>query len=163
MHGALWLGCCCFCLGYDRAYMGVYRMSGSSGLRSRLGKVRGLGSAHHGTDHWWHQRVTAIALIPLTAWFMVSLISCLLSSDAVTVAEWFASPLNTVLMLFLLPMALYHGKLGFQVVVEDYVKPPMLKYGLLLLNTYACIAMMVFCALAILKLHFLDIIIAGGF
>lgn len=135
-------------------------MTSSSNLRSKLGRVRGLGSAHHGVQHWWWQRVTALALIPLTAWFMVSLISNLLSAEVLNIAEWFSSPMNSVMMLFMIPMACFHAKLGMQAVIEDYVKPPVIKYTLLLVNLYACLAMTVLCILAVLRLHFLD---TGGF
>ncbi|MGE3713384.1 MAG: succinate dehydrogenase, hydrophobic membrane anchor protein [Alphaproteobacteria bacterium] len=137
-------------------------MASSSDLRSRLSKVRGLGSAHHGVEHWWWQRVTALAMVPLGAWFMCSLIGNLLSPEVISVAEWFASPIHTVLMLFLAPMATFHAKLGLQVVIEDYVHTSFAKYLLLLTNLYACIAMTIFSILAILKLHFLDIS-TGGF
>lgn len=135
-------------------------MASSSDLRTKLARVRGLGSAHQGTGHWWWQRVTAVALVPLLAWFMVSIISALLSEDILEVSVWFASPLHTVLMLILIPMSCFHAKLGLQVVIEDYVHGPFAKYTLLLANLYACIVMTILCTLAVLRLHFIDM---GGF
>lgn len=129
-------------------------MASSGDYRSKLSKVRGLGSAHHGVGHWWWQRVTAVAMVPLSAWFVISLFACLNTSEVASVTEWFASPLNTILMLALMPIALFHAKLGLQVVIEDYVHTPCCKYFLLLANLLACGGMAVICVLAILKLHF---------
>jgi len=128
----------------------------SSDLRTRLGKVKGLGSAHHGVGHWWQQRVTAIALVPLSLWFVISLISALLTSNVVKVAEWFSSSFNTVMMVLMLWAMFVHMRLGAQVVIEDYVKAPVAKYGLLLLNTFICFVFAALSILAVLKLHFLD-------
>ena len=131
-------------------------MAASPHLRSKIKKIRGLGSAHHGASHWWWQRVTAVALVPLGGWFIVSLVSCLLSDDILEVSAWFASPLHTVLMLVLIPTAFFHAKLGLQVVIEDYVHTPFAKYTLLLMNLYTCIGMAILCVIAVLRLHFLD-------
>ncbi len=129
----------------------------TSNLRSRLSQAKGLGSAHHGVSHWWWQRVTAAALIPLSVWFLYSLITSMLTSDITHVAAWLATPFNALAMIVLLVAALFHAKLGAQVVIEDYIKPPYAKYGLLLLNTFVCGIFAVIGIVAILKLHFLDI------
>ncbi len=126
-------------------------------MRSRLGRVKGLGSAHHGVGHWWQQRVTAVALIPLSLWFVVSLINALLTPNPVHVAEWFSSPFNSMFMIMLLGVTFVHAKLGAQVVIEDYVKCEFSKYSLLLLNTFICYAFAGISILAVLKLHFLDV------
>ncbi|MEM9171922.1 MAG: succinate dehydrogenase, hydrophobic membrane anchor protein [Pseudomonadota bacterium] len=89
-------------------------------LKSPLGRVLGLGSAKEGTEHWWSQRVTAVAMIPLTLWFALSLLA-LDAYDYVTVTNWIAAPINTILLLLFAMTMLYHSKLGTQVVVEDYV------------------------------------------
>ena len=128
----------------------------SSNLQSKLKRVKGLGSAHHGVQHWWLQRVTAVALIPLSLWFTAALVTTMLSPNAVKVAMWFASPCNAILMVLLLVSMFTHARLGIQVVIEDYVKCPMKKYGLLLLNTFVCFAFAALSILAVLKLHFLD-------
>ncbi|MEL6868722.1 MAG: succinate dehydrogenase, hydrophobic membrane anchor protein [Pseudomonadota bacterium] len=89
-------------------------------LKSPLGKVLGLGSAKDGTDHWWSQRVSAVAMIPLTLWFAFSMLT-MPDFGYFTVRSWMAAPLNAVLLLLLVGTLLYHSKLGTQVVVEDYV------------------------------------------
>ena len=129
----------------------------SPDFRSELGKVRGHGSAKHGTLHWWFQRVTAVAMIPLCLWFVTAVISVLVSPDVVTVARWFSSPVNSILMVLLLCAMFFHAKLGFQVVIEDYVKCPYKKYSLLLFNIFFCFGGATICIIAVLKLHFLNI------
>lgn len=89
-------------------------------LRSPLGRVLGLGSAKDGTGHWWAQRVSAVALIPLTLWFMLSLLS-LPALDYATVRAWLSVPLSSVLALLLVAVLTYHSYLGTTVVIEDYV------------------------------------------
>jgi succinate dehydrogenase / fumarate reductase membrane anchor subunit len=132
-------------------------MAPSPDMRSRLGRVKGLGSAHHGVSHWWLQRVTAVALAPLTIWFVISLVSALLSPNVIKVAEWFASPFNSIVMIMLLFATFIHARLGVQVVIEDYVKSPVSKYTLLLANSFICFAFAGMSILAVLKLHFLDV------
>jgi succinate dehydrogenase / fumarate reductase, membrane anchor subunit len=92
----------------------------SSNVRTPLGRVLGLGSARSGTEHWWAQRLSAVALLPLGLWFAVSLLG-LGSLDYYTVQSWLANPLNAVLVLLLVLALTYHSSLGTQVVAEDYV------------------------------------------
>jgi succinate dehydrogenase / fumarate reductase membrane anchor subunit len=132
-------------------------MESSSDLRSKLARAKGLGSAHHGVEHWWWQRVTAVALVPLSVWFLYSLITNMLSSDVSLVHVWLASPFNALALIVMLVAGLFHAKLGAQVVIEDYIKPPYAKYGLLLINTFVCGIFAIIGIVAILKLHFLDI------
>lgn len=129
----------------------------NSPLTTKLGRVRGLGSAGHGLTHWWLQRVTAVALIPLSLWFMASLIMLVQSPDVIHVAEWMASPLNALLMVLFLVAIFIHAKLGLQMVIEDYVKKPVAKYGLLLANSFICFLFAAISILAVLKMHLLDI------
>ncbi len=89
-------------------------------LESPLGKFLGRGSARDGTGHWWAQKLTAVALIPLSLWFAVAVLG--MDSFAYQpVRAWIASPLNAILLILLTLSALYHSQLGLQVVVEDYV------------------------------------------
>jgi succinate dehydrogenase / fumarate reductase membrane anchor subunit len=90
-------------------------------LRSPLGRVLGLGSAKEGTGHWWAQRVSAVALIPLTLWFMFSLLA-LPALDYATVKLWLSYPLSGFLAVLLIAVLSYHSYLGTAEVVEDYVR-----------------------------------------
>ena len=101
-------------------------------LRSPLGRVLGQGSAKDGTGHWWAQRVTSVALIPLTLWFLFSLL-LLPDLDYGTVRTWLALPLSSFLALLTVAVSAYHGYLGTTVVVEDYVHATGLKVFTLLL------------------------------
>ena len=123
------------------------------GMRTAIGRVRGLGSAKTGTEHWWMQRVTAVALIPLTLWFAASVVS-LAGADFETAYLWVASPAGAVPMILLLVVGLWHGKLGLQVVIEDYIHAEGLKVALLLLLTLATVALGAAGVFAVCKISF---------
>jgi succinate dehydrogenase / fumarate reductase membrane anchor subunit len=106
------------------------------GLRSDLGRVRGLGSAKEGVQHWWIQRVTAIALIPLSLWFIACIVF-LIDVDRATAIQWLGSPVTLGLMSLFLIALVYHAVLGLQVVIEDYVHAHAAKLTLLLLIQFA--------------------------
>ncbi len=101
-------------------------------LRSELGRVRGLGSAKEGVQHWWMQRMTALALIPLSLWFVATLVF-LADTDHATAIWWLGSPLTLGLMSLFLVALVYHAVLGLQVVIEDYIHGHAAKLILLLL------------------------------
>ena len=101
-------------------------------LRSELGRVRGLGSAKEGVQHWWMQRMTALALIPLSLWFVATLVF-LADTDHATAIWWLGSPLTLGLMSLFLVALVYHAVLGLQVVIEDYIHGHATKLILLLL------------------------------
>ncbi|MFN3233196.1 MAG: succinate dehydrogenase, hydrophobic membrane anchor protein [Alphaproteobacteria bacterium] len=122
-------------------------------LRTPIGRVRGLGSAKDGTEHFWMQRVSAIALVPLILWFTVSLVT-MTGAGYVDVVTWLSSPLVAILMLLMITAGFYHLKLGLQVVIEDYVHSEGLKLAALLLNTFFCLAVGVAAAFAVLKIAF---------
>jgi succinate dehydrogenase / fumarate reductase membrane anchor subunit len=105
-------------------------------LRSPLGRVLGTGSAKEGSAHWWAQRVSAVALIPLTLWFFFSLL-LLPELDYLTVHTWLSVPLSSFLAVLLVAVLTYHSYLGTQVVVEDYVHANGAKLFLLLLLRFA--------------------------
>ena len=100
-------------------------------LRSPLGRVRGLGSAKGGTHHWWMQRVTSAALLPLTLWFALSAALLAGASYEETVA-WIAHPFNAVLLLATLAISFQHTASGLQNILEDYVNQEWLKMGAIL-------------------------------
>jgi succinate dehydrogenase / fumarate reductase membrane anchor subunit len=89
-------------------------------LRSPIGRVLGLGSAKEGVQHWWLQRLTSVALVPLSIWFAVSLLT-LPSLDYATVRAWMSQSSTALLLIVFVVVAAWHSKLGVQVVVEDYV------------------------------------------
>lgn len=120
-------------------------------LRSPLGKVLGLGSAKDGTGHWWAQRLTAVALIPLGFWFAVAVLG-LPVEDYQAVRAWLAQPLNSILMILLLVSVLYHSQLGVQVVVEDYVHGDWSKVLTLTLSKFLHLALAVAAIYSILIL-----------
>jgi succinate dehydrogenase / fumarate reductase membrane anchor subunit len=101
-------------------------------LRSPLGQVLGLGSAKDGTGHWWAQRVTSVALIPLTLWFFFSLLT-LPSLDYGAVRTWMGLPSSSFLAVLTVAVMTYHAYLGTTVVTEDYVPSPGMKLFTLML------------------------------
>ena len=88
--------------------------------RSPLARVRGLGSAKAGTSHWWMQRVTAVALIPLSYW-LITFLNLSLNAPYQHTVEWLATPLNTLCIVAWVLAVFYHAALGLQVVIEDYI------------------------------------------
>lgn len=88
--------------------------------RSRLGRVRGLGSAKSGTEHWMMQRLTAIALVPLCIWFVGSIMA-VVGTPEYMVRGWLQQPMHAILMALMITFLLHHGQLGLQVVIEDYI------------------------------------------
>lgn len=119
-------------------------------LRSPLSQAVGLGSAKHGFSHWWWQRVTAIALIPLSIWFVYSVV-CLIGSDHATASAWLSNPINATIMLLFVLTALFHGQTGLQVVLEDYVHTKWLNLSCLLFIKFASVVMAVLAIISVLK------------
>ena len=125
----------------------------SPSRRSTLSRVRHLGSAHDGTAHWWVQRVTAVALIPLTIWFVVSVVM-LAGAPHEEVVAWLAQPVPAILMLLLIVATFHHAQLGLQVVIEDYVHQPALRVTSLILVKLGAAALGLAAAFAVLKIAF---------
>lgn len=120
-------------------------------LRTPLAQVRGLGAAKRGTDHFVAQRVTAIALIFLTIWFVWA-IAAHAGADYVTAVAFLSHPVNAGLMLLFSVTAIYHFMLGLQVVIEDYLSGEALKVAALLANKFVAIVLGLACVIAVLKL-----------
>ena len=111
-------------------------------MRSPIGRAVGLGSAKEGVEHWWLQRITAVALVPLGLWFVIAVIR-LLGADMDDVRDWVGNPLPAILLVLLLIATFYHAALGLQVVIEDYVHAELTKLGLLVVVRLACFALAV--------------------
>jgi succinate dehydrogenase / fumarate reductase membrane anchor subunit len=122
-------------------------------LRSPLGRVMGLGSAKEGTGHWWSQRVTSVALVPLTLWFVFSLLG-LPEWDYETLRAWASVPLCGFLSVLLIAVASYHSYLGTMVIVEDYVSAASTKVLTLMLLRFAYVLCAGAGIFAILRLSF---------
>lgn len=88
--------------------------------QSPLGRARGLGASHHGAGHWWHERLTSIAAVPLTIWFVCAAV-CMPSWSYESFTTWLAAPVNAVLMILSVLCVFYHAALGCQVIAEDYI------------------------------------------
>ena len=88
-------------------------------MRSPLSKAKGLGAAHDGTHHWWLQRVTALIMLPLVVWFVISIVK--LSVNPQSATNYMRSPINMVLLMVFVTTGLYHGLLGMKVILEDYI------------------------------------------
>jgi len=122
-------------------------------LRSPIGRVLGLGSAKEGAAHWWGQRVSAVALVVLTLWFVSSLLRLGDFRYAMVVA-WIGAPLNAVLLSLLVGTLVYHSRLGVQVVVEDYVTHHGAKVVTLLLLNFLHIALAAVGVFSVLRIAF---------
>ena len=122
-------------------------------LRSPLGRVRGLGAAKSGVTHWWAQRLTALALVPLSIWFVASLVA-MAGADYATVRDWLASPVVAGLLILLIVTTFYHGALGLREVVEDYLHHEGWKLGVLMATNGAAILLALAGVLSVLILLF---------
>jgi succinate dehydrogenase / fumarate reductase membrane anchor subunit len=122
-------------------------------MRTPLRRVRHLGSARSGTKHFWRQRLTAVAAIPLTLAFIVIAMTLIGRNHAATV-QILGSPLVTITMLLFVFTTVYHMWLGMQVIVEDYVHHELGKVALIIANTFFCIVVGLACTFALLKLSF---------
>ena len=122
-------------------------------MRSQLGIVRGLGSAKSGVHHWWVQRLTALALVPLGLWF-VYVVLALNGAPYAVVKHWAAEPINTVLLIALVVLGFHHMQLGLQVVIEDYVHTDRNRFALGLLVKAASFFFGLWGAISVLRIAF---------
>jgi succinate dehydrogenase / fumarate reductase membrane anchor subunit len=120
-------------------------------FRTPLYNVRGLGSAKSGTHHWWMQRVTALALLPLMLWLAWSLAS-LSALDYMAARAWVASPITSVLLISTLLALFYHANLGLQVVIEDYVHAEGVKFVSLIALKFVSVLLALASVLAVLRI-----------
>jgi len=122
-------------------------------MRSMLGRARGLGAAKSGTAHWWAQRATAIALVPLALWFLFNVVG-LIGAPRSAVAAWAASPIAATLLLALVAALFHHLQLGLQAVMEDYIRVERLRLAGLLLARGVTTLLALMAAISVLKLAF---------
>ena len=120
-------------------------------LRSPLAQVLGSGSAKDGTEHWWAQRVTAVALLILGGWFLFSIMR-LDSFAHSAMLEWAGRPFNSVMLVLLSVTLAWHSALGVQVVLEDYVHGPFIKVVSLLANRFAHVFLAITAVVAVLTI-----------
>ena len=121
--------------------------------RTPLARVRGLGAAKDGVHHWWVQRLTAIALIPLVVWFAISLVM-LSGADYQVVRAWIGSPLVMMLLVLTIAVGLHHAQLGMQVVIEDYIGGDGWKLALIVIVKFIAVLFGLGAIVAILRIGF---------
>jgi len=122
----------------------------NSSYRTPLARARGLGSAKEGVGHFIQQRVTAIALVILVPWFVVSA-ALAVPAGYDGAVEWMAKPWNAIALILLAAAAFFHMRLGMQVVIEDYIHKHGMKQALLILNAFVAISLFAATAMSVLK------------
>jgi succinate dehydrogenase / fumarate reductase membrane anchor subunit len=122
-------------------------------LRNPLAKARGLGSAKDGTAHWWAQRVSAIALVPLVLYVLYLLVS-LAGADYSTVRLSIAQPVNALLLILFIGTAFWHARLGLQVVIEDYIHVGWLEITLMIAVKFVYVVLGLAAIIAIGRIAF---------
>ena len=125
----------------------------NSSLKTPLGRVRGLGSAKSGTQHFWLQRLTGVAMVPLTVAFVLTVIYLARASQATAIAT-LGSPLIAILFYLFVITGIIHMRAGMQVIIEDYVHDDALKIAAVMANTFFALLMGAACIFALLKLNF---------
>ena len=124
-----------------------------SRYQSPLAKAKGLGSAKDGVHHWWMQRLTALALIPLVLWFTVCALKIVLGNDVIILLQMLNSPIQLILFVLLLTIALYHGNLGMHEIIQDYVHCRAVKTTLIVLLHVVTVIAIVSSVLALVVAH----------
>lgn len=122
-------------------------------MRTPLSRVRGHGSAKSGTDHFWVQRLTAVANIPL-AIFLIASVVALVGADYETVNAYLSMPIVSIMFLLLIGSGIYHMRLGMQVIIEDYVDGETTKLLVVIGNNFFSVLVGLACVYAVLKLGF---------
>jgi len=122
-------------------------------MRTPLSRVRGHGSAKSGTEHFWVQRLTAVANIPLVIFFVASVVA-LVGADYETVKAYLSMPIVSIMFLLLIGSGIYHMRLGMQVIIEDYVDGETAKLLVVIGNNFFSVLVGLACVYAVLKLGF---------
>lgn len=129
-------------------------MKQTKSLRSNLGRVRGLGSAGHGTEHWWLLRVTSFILIPLSLYVIGNFFVSVIGGGYSDAILWLRSPFSATLVILFLGVAFHHAANGLQVVIEDYIHCEGLKLITLVIIKFLCAALAILGTLATVKVLF---------
>ena len=129
------------------------RVMKAMSYRSPLARVIGLGSAREGSAHWWWQRLTAIALVPLSLWFVFS-VATMTGACFLDVYSWLAQPWTATLLISFLVCLFYHAQLGMQVVIEDYVHREGYKIAYILLVKFLSVVLVIFSLISVLQISF---------
>lgn len=119
-------------------------------FRTPLARARGLGSARSGAGHWWAQRITAVALVPLTLWFLVSFAQ-LIRTDHAAFVDWLRSSLNAVLMIMFVIVMFYHAALGLRTIAEDYLHDDFVRVSALVILPIASLLLAITSIVAIIR------------
>jgi succinate dehydrogenase / fumarate reductase membrane anchor subunit len=122
-------------------------------LMTPLNRVLGLGQAKGAAEHWWVQRMTAVALLPLGLWLAYELLT-MPGFDYTSVVAWVREPVTSILLILFVVAAGYHSSLGIQVVIEDYVTGKGLRAATLMASTLAHVALTIAAVFAVLKIAF---------
>jgi succinate dehydrogenase / fumarate reductase membrane anchor subunit len=119
-------------------------------FRSPLSRVKGLGSAKDGTSHFWHQRLTALALVPLVLWFGFGLAS--LPTDYQSLTAYIQQPVIAIGLILLIAMVFYHAQLGLQIVLEDYVASHSARTLAIIIAGFTCLIFALIGIVAVIKI-----------
>lgn len=130
-----------------------YIQNDKDSIRTPLARARGHGSAQRGTHHWWMQRVTSVALIPLVIW-MLSCLDCLLTPSFEQTVMWLNNPLVAITLALFVIIGFYHAASGIQVVIEDYIHCKAAKVTALMLTHFVFFAMGAACLFSLLVINF---------
>jgi succinate dehydrogenase / fumarate reductase membrane anchor subunit len=120
-------------------------------LRTPLAKAKGLGAAKHGVHHWWMQRLSAVALVPLVIWFVYSVVNAVV--QPIGIIHMLYSPVHAVMMILFITTALYHGCLGMQMIYEDYISCPCALLFMKTVTNFVSIVLAVATVLAVVYIH----------
>ena len=120
----------------------------ASDKRSPLGRARGHGSAKEGPEHWWQQRVTAVALVPLVLWFVISVIAHV-GDNYLSMKGWLSRPGTATMLVLLLAAVFHHAQLGLQVVIEDYVHAPLTRTVSIIAIKILAVALFIYGAISV--------------
>ncbi len=122
-------------------------------LRTPLARARGLGSAKEGTGHWWAERLSSLALVPLTLWFVYAVVS-VSHAGYLEAIHWIGRPFNAVMLVLFLGVTFWHGALGLAVIIEDYVHHKPYKFAALMVVKFTMVVLGAMAIFSVLRIAF---------